>query len=221
MKKGIAVIFDMDGVLIDNFAYHLMAWEKFCLSHKKHISADEFRDNVFGGNNPDHLKFIFGSDLSAELIKQYSQEKEIIYRALYSGNIEPVAGLMPFLNELKQLQIPTAIATSAERANVDFILEAIGLSGTFDVIVDASMISNGKPNPEVFIKAATMLNASPRECIVFEDSLKGIEAALRARMKVIGVGTTHHIAELTEAHVVINDFTEISAEQIRGLINQS
>lgn len=220
MKTELAVIFDMDGVLVDNFAYHLMAWEQFCLKHKKHISADEFRDNVFGSNNPDHLKFIFGNNLSEALIEQYSKEKEVIYRELYAGHIEPVSGLLQFLNEIRQLGIPTAIATSAERANVDFILDAIGLTDAFDAIVDASMILNGKPDPEVFIKAAGLLNAAQHECIVFEDSLKGIEAALRAKMKVIGVGTTHHVAELTEAHFVIKDFTEITAAQISGFINQ-
>lgn len=220
MKADLAVIFDMDGVLVNNFAWHLKAWEKFCKKHKKRISADEFREHVFGGNNPDHLKFIFGNHLSHELINKYGQEKELIYRELYKGNIQPVAGLKAFLSEIKEIGIPTAIATSAERANVDFILEAIGLSEHFNVIVDSSMIKKGKPDPEVFTKAASLLNTEPQKCIVFEDSLKGIAAALNARMKVIGVGTTHYVAELTEAHLVINDFTEISADRLTILINQ-
>jgi len=221
MNKKLAVIFDMDGVLVDNFSWHLMAWEKFCLLHKKHISEDAFREHVFGGNNPDHVKFIFGNDISPELIEQYGQEKEIIYRDLYRDNVQPVTGLKNFLVELKRLNIPVAIATSAERANVDFILDAIGLTGDFDAIVDASMIQLGKPDPEVFIKAASLLNTALEDCVIFEDSHKGIEAALRACMKVIGVATTHYNAELTEAHLVINDFTEISVEQLNGLINQT
>lgn len=220
MKVDLAVIFDMDGVLVNNFAWHLKAWEKFCKKYKKRISADEFREHVFGGNNPDHLKFIFGNHLSQELIDKYGQEKELIYRELYKDNIQPVTGLKPFLSEIKALGIPTAIATSAERANVDFVLEAIGLNEQFNAIVDSSMIKKGKPDPEVFTKAASLLNAGPHKCIVFEDSLKGIAAALNARMKVIGVGTTHYVAELTEAHLVINDFTEITADRLTILINQ-
>ncbi|NTW25848.1 MAG: HAD family phosphatase [Lentimicrobium sp.] len=218
MDGSVSVIFDMDGVLVDNFAWHLLAWETFCKRHKKHISADEFRNQVFGGNNPDHLKYIFGSDISKQLIEEYSLEKESIYRELYAGNVIAVKGLAPFLQELRENRIPIAIATSAERTNVDFILEAIGCVGTFDQIVDSSMIREGKPQPEVFLKAASLLQSKPEECVIFEDSLKGIEAGLRAQMKVVGVATTHYYAELTEAHKVITDFTDISLKDLRLLV---
>lgn len=218
MKPAFTAIFDMDGVLVDNFNWHLKAWESFCRRYKKHISDEEFRTHVFGGNNPDHLRYIFGQDLSQELIELYSNEKEQLYRELYAGNIQAVNGLIPLLEELRSNHIPMAIATSAERQNVDFILEAIGCSGYFSVIADASMISRGKPDPEVFLKAAELSQADISACIVFEDSLKGIEAALRARMKVVGVATTHHYAELTEAHHVITDFTEIDYSGLCRLI---
>jgi beta-phosphoglucomutase family hydrolase len=218
MKAAFTAIFDMDGVLVDNFNWHLKAWEAFCKRHKKHISDEEFRTHVFGGNNPDHLKYIFGQDISPELIEQYSLEKEQLYRDLYAGNIQAVNGLLPLLDELRANHITMAVATSAERRNVDFILEAIGCSGYFSVIADASMISKGKPDPEVFLKAAELSKADINACIVFEDSLKGIEAALRAQMKVVGVATTHHYAELTEAHHVITDFTEIDYSGLCRLI---
>ncbi len=221
MNTGLTVIFDMDGVLVDNFAWHLLAWETFCKRHKKYISADEFRDHVFGGNNPDHLRYIFGNDLSNELITRYSLEKEDIYRGLYAGKVTPVKGLIPFIKDLKKRKVPLAIATSAERSNVDFVLSAIGCTGFFDVIADASMISKGKPDPEVFLKAAALSGTNPEKCVVFEDSLKGIEAGLRARMKVVGVATTHYYAELTEAHRVIADFTEITPDDLMLLINNS
>ncbi|MFH1118690.1 MAG: HAD family phosphatase [Bacteroidota bacterium] len=221
MSVGLAVIFDMDGVLVDNFAWHLLAWETFCKKHKKHISSDEFRNNVFGGNNTDHLRYIFGSDISNELIGQYSIEKETIYREIYRGKVIPVAGIIEFLDQLKKTGIPLAIATSAERANVDFILDAIGCKDVFDVIVDSSMIRKGKPDPEVFLRAADLLGAKPDKCVIFEDSLKGIEASLRAGMKVIGLATTHYYAELTEAHKVISDFNQIVPEDLEQLLKNS
>lgn len=221
MNSGLTAIFDMDGVLVDNFAWHLLAWETFCKRHRKQISADEFREHIFGGNNPDHIKYIFGKDITTSLIEKYSIEKEQIYRDLYTGNVIPVKGLVAFLHDLKKSKIPMAIATSAERPNVDFILQAIGCAGLFDVIADASMISKGKPDPEVFLKAAAMSGAKPSECVVFEDSLKGIEAGLRAQMKVVGVATTHYYAELTEAHSVITDFTEITPGDLYKLIKNS
>lgn len=218
MSAGLAAIFDMDGVLTDNFSWHLLAWETFCKRHHKQISAEEFRTHLFGGNNPDHLRYIFGNGISDELIGEYSREKERIYRELYKDHVSPVKGLKDFLSELKALNVPLAIATSAERENVDFITEAIGFLGLFDVVVDSSMISRGKPDPEVFLKAASLLKTDPRQCVIFEDSLKGIEASLRAGMKVVGVATTHHYAELTEAHLVISDFSDIRAADLKHLL---
>lgn len=218
MNAGLAVIFDMDGVLIDNFKWHLLAWETFCKRHKKHISAEEFRVHVFGGNNPDHLRYIFGNGISESLIQEYSHEKERIYRDLYQNHVLPVKGLEAFVEQLKDMQIPLGIATSAERDNVDFILDAIQCNGQFDVIVDSSMISKGKPDPEVFLKAASLLGSGPEDCVVFEDSLKGIEASLRAGMKVIGLATTHYHAELTEAHKVISDFSTITPADLTLLL---
>lgn len=219
MKQKSAVIFDMDGVLVDNFRYHLMAWEKFCTRHKKKISAIDFREQVFGGSNADHLAFIFKKPLSAETIASHSTEKELIYRYLYHDNVHLLPGLKPLLDELKQKGIPMAIATSAERANVDFIIGETGLEGYFSAIADASMVTKGKPDPQVYIKAAEMLSINVEQCLVFEDTLKGIDAALQACMKVVGVATSHHRAELTEAHKVINDFTEIDFNEIINLIN--
>lgn len=219
MAGNFAVIFDMDGVLVDNFRYHLMAWEKFCKRHKKSISADNFLEHVFGGSNADHLAYIFKKELPAETIATHSNEKELIYRYLYHDNVVLLPGLKALLLELKEKKIPMAIATSAERANVDFILSETGLEGFFNAVADGSMVKKGKPDPEVFVKAAELLGISPLKCIVFEDTCKGIDAALKARMKVIGVATTHHKAELTEAYKVISDFTEIGLNEISDIIN--
>jgi beta-phosphoglucomutase family hydrolase len=220
MASDFAVIFDMDGVLVDNFRYHLLAWEKFCERHKKSISADDFLEHVFGGSNADHLSFIFKKQLPEEVIISHSAEKELIYRYLYQDNVQLLPGLRELLVQLKAREIPVAIATSAERANVDFILSQTGTEDYFQAIADASMVSRGKPDPQVFLKAAELLNIAPEKCLVFEDTLKGIDAALKACMKVLGVATTHHKAELTEAHQVITDFTEITADEIINILKQ-
>jgi len=216
-KPSFAVIFDMDGVLVDNFIWHLKAWENFCTKQKKKITADEFRENLFGGSNADHLKYIFGPAINNSDLEHYSHEKEAIYRSIYNGNVIAVEGLFAFLNELKSAGTKLAIATSAEMANVEFVLTALNLNNMFDVIVDASMISKGKPDPEVFLKASRLLGYQPEECVVFEDSLKGIEASLRAGMRIVGVATTHHFAELTEAHYVVGNFSECSITMLQNL----
>lgn len=220
MALDFAVIFDMDGVLVDNFRYHLLAWEKFCERHKKSISASDFLEHVFGGSNADHLNFIFKKQLPDDVIKSHSAEKELIYRYLYQDNVQLLPGLRELLLQLKAKEIPLAIATSAERANVDFILSQTGTEDYFQAIADASMVSRGKPDPQVFLKAAELLSIAPEKCLVFEDTLKGIDAALKARMKVVGVATTHHKAELTEAHQVITDFSEITTDDIINILKQ-
>jgi len=143
----------------------------------------------------------------------------MLYRYLYHDNVRLLPGLPDFLDLLKEAGIPMAVATSAERANVDFIVQEAGLEGYFSAVSDASMVKRGKPDPEVFLKAAGLLGAEPENCLVFEDTLKGIDAALKARMKVVGVATTHHKAELTEAHCVIHDFTEMDCSAIERIFN--
>lgn len=219
MKHKIAVIFDMDGVLVDNSHYHFLAWQKFCTRHGKTFDPVFFREKLFGCSNVDHLKTIFKKPLTAEKLAEYADEKELIYRYLYHDNVKPTIGLIKLLEDLKSNKIPIAIATSGDRQNVDFIIQEAGLDGYFTAIADASHVKKGKPDPEVFLKAAELLGISPEYCLVIEDTNKGIDAALKAKMMVIGIATTHHKAELTEAHQVIDDFTEISVNSIVQLMN--
>ncbi|HAH58806.1 MAG: HAD family phosphatase [Lentimicrobiaceae bacterium] len=218
MKQDLAVIFDMDGVLVDNAHYHFLAWQKFCKRHGKSFDLISFRERLFGCSNAEHLKMIFKKPLPATTIAELAAEKELIYRYLYHDNVKPTPGLIPLLMDLKAHNIPMAIATSGEKENVDFVIHEAGLDGFFGAIADASQVKNGKPDPEVFLKAAALLNMKPEYCLVIEDTNKGIDAALKAKMTVIGIATTHHKAELTEAHQVIENFTELSANSIIQLM---
>lgn len=218
MTQDLAVIFDMDGVLVDNAHYHFLAWQKFCKRHGKNFDIIAFREKLFGCSNSEHLKMIFKKKLPPSTTAELAAEKELIYRYLYHDNVVPTPGLIPLLRELKTLNIPMAIATSGEKENVNFIVHEAGLDGFFSAVADASQVKKGKPDPEVFLKAAALLNIHPERCLVIEDTNKGIDAALKAQMTVIGIATTHHRAELTEAHQVINDFTEISASSIIELM---
>lgn len=219
MKQELAVIFDMDGVLVDNAHYHFLAWQKFCKRHGKSFDLVAFREKLFGCNNAEHLKMIFKKPLPPATLAELAAEKELIYRYLYHDNVKPTEGLIPLLTELKSRHIPMAIATSGEKENVDFIIHEAGLNGFFTAIADATQVKKGKPDPEVFLKAAALLKVRPEQCLAIEDTNKGIDAALKAHMTVIGIATTHHKAELTEAHQVIGDFTEISADFITQLMN--
>lgn len=217
MNDQLAVIFDMDGVVVNNYHFHQKAWNQFCESHNI-ILDNDFQTKVFGGTNKEHLEVFFNRKLSANEILTFEEAKEKIYRDLYSPFIEPVAGLKELLDHLKSNKVPVSLATSAPKVNVDFVLDKTELLGYFDTILDASFVEKGKPNPEIYIKAARSLDTEPSDCIVIEDSLNGIQAAQLAGMKVIGITTTLPENKLQHVDLIIKDFHQLNIEQLRNLI---
>ena len=202
-----AVIFDMDGVIIDNHDYHHEAWMQFCQKYGVTIEGDVSR--YFGRTNTDILTNIFPADLTNKQLYEYAGEKEKLYRGLYEGNIETAAGLEKLLTDLQHAGIKLAIATSAPPGNVDFVLGNTNLHMYFDAIVDSSMISNGKPDPEIYLKAAEKLAVEPRHCVVVEDSVAGISSAKAAGMQVVAITTTNPRQKLAEADMIIDHFNEL------------
>lgn len=198
----------MDGVIVDSNPFHKIALKQFCSRHGRDLSEDELREKIYGRRNQDWLINVFGPLESAKL-KVFADEKEALFRELYDKDIRPLEGLLFFLQRLDQLDIPRAIATSAPRGNVDFTLEKTGIGQYFNTILDDSFVSHGKPHPEVYEKAAAALNYKPQHCVVFEDSLAGVEAGKKAGCKVVGITTTHSREELTGTDLVIDNFIEL------------
>lgn len=211
-----AAIFDMDGVIVDNHTYHVKAWAEFCHKHNIPFNEITFRANYFGKNNHDILHGLMNNGLTLEQINTLGEEKEQIYRDLYKEDITPINGLVPFLNTLKAEGIKTAVATSAPTSNLDFTLDSLKIRYLFDIVVDASGISKGKPDPEIYLKASNLLGITPSSCVVFEDSISGIKSGQNAGMSVIGLITTHSKEELPFTTLAISDFTEISIEKINN-----
>ena len=189
------LIFDMDGVIVDNHQWHFESYIEFGKRHNVNISREEF-GKYFGTTNHFIMKSIFGENISEEDIITFGEEKEAIYREMYLPAIKPVKGLPEFLQYESEKGIPIALATAAPKENVKFTLEATGLSHYFDVITDSSMVDRGKPDPQVYLVTAEKLGVQPKDCIVFEDSIPGITAARNAGMFVVGVATTHTPEEL-------------------------
>jgi beta-phosphoglucomutase len=188
-------IFDMDGVIVNNAAWHLEAFAEFGKRHGLVQSKEEYT-KYFGNTNQTIMDSLFDTQLSADRLVELANEKEIIYRELYKPFIQPVEGLPVFLKNASARAIPIALATSAPKENVDFTLDSTGLKKYFSIISDASMVKNGKPDPEIYLLTAAKLGVQPSDCIVFEDSIAGIQSALSAGMRVIGVATTHKSEEL-------------------------
>lgn len=210
-----AVIFDVDGVLVDNIGLHCDAWNRFCLDHRlPSIDQLSFRENLFGKTNKDTLTWLFKKTLNDLEIEEFTKLKEGIYRQIAVDQLKPLKGLNAFLYYLQERRIPFAIASSGPRINIDFILDQIGLKNYFSDITDASQVRYGKPNPEVFLITAQKLGIKPAGCIVFEDSIMGIEAAKSAGMRVIALATTYSKSELPQDLEIITDFSELDFERL-------
>lgn len=212
-----AVIFDMDGVMIDSNPYHKKAWKAFCDTHGIRLGEEDLLRNVYGRLGKDALPWIFGRELPDDLVASYSDEINALYRTLYADAIAPVPGLVAFVGLLRGAGVPVAVATSAPPVNVGFVLSRIGLAGSFDIVIDSTAVMRGKPDPEIYLTAARALGTPPETCIVIEDSLSGIEAARRAGMRVIGITTTHAAEELAVCDLVIGDFTGMTIGLLESL----
>ena len=207
-----AVIFDMDGTMIANMQHHDLAWQEFLKRHGIEMSEEERKRKISGRHNDQIFAMLFGEDTPVEKRKEYGEEKEQIYRGLYKNDIKEVEGLTLLLKRLKEKGFKLAVATTAPQKNRDFGLEELGLTNMFEVIVGAEDVTRGKPDPQIYEMTAEKLGVDPHECLVFEDSLVGVEAAKNAGMRVIGITTSHMASDLGETEATIDDFTQVELE---------
>ena len=187
-----AVIFDFDGVVIDSHEAHERSWFALAAELGKELTRQTFV-STFGQRNESILPFLGWADEGdRERIQQLGDRKEGLYREiLRAEGIEPLPGVVALLQDLAAVGIPRAIGTSTPRANVACVLEITGLGGLFQDIAASEDVLRGKPDPEVFLKAAGKLGAMPFRCVVIEDAQVGIRAARAAGMKALAVTTTH------------------------------
>jgi beta-phosphoglucomutase family hydrolase len=214
----IAVIFDLDGTLIDNNAFHIKAWQEFYKKRNRTLTEEEYKQHFNGKTNADVLAYVFGQPLSAQERERYTNEKEDLYRIIYEPHIKPVKGLLKLLQELRDAGIPMAIATSGIKVNIDYMFKHLGIQHFFKEVVYSKDIQKGKPDPEIYFLTAKKLQVLPKNCIVFEDAVAGIQAAKAAGMKVIAIATTHTPEELDLADKLIYDYVELSIKDIKELL---
>lgn len=188
MIKG--VIFDMDGTMIDNMMIHHRAWQQKLSELGLDFSIEEVQEKIHGVNDEILLR-LFGDRFTAAERKQIADEKEAAYRKIYQPELQLIKGLPEFLKALDKAGIPLVIGTAAPAANMNFVLDKLALRPYFQAAFHAGDVVHGKPHPEIFQKAAAAIGLSPEECLVFEDSPTGIEAAYRAGAKAVVVTTTH------------------------------
>lgn len=214
-----AAIFDMDGTLVDNSAVHVRAFELFC----NRYGVNDWRtklEKAFGMGSDDIMRMLLPEEVIRERgLQALGDEKEEIYRTIYSPEIAPVKGLKELLELLRKAGIRCAVGSSGCRQNVEFVLSSCKIEEYFEVKVSGDMVSRCKPEPEIYLTAAKALGVKPEECIIFEDARAGFEAARRAGAgSIVAIATTlpsEVIQKEQLADVVVEDFSKItSIEQL-------
>jgi beta-phosphoglucomutase len=189
-----AVLWDLDGTLVDSEEYHWISWRDTMAEEAAPVTRAQFVE-TFGLRNDEILPEWLGPGATAERIQRVSDAKEVLYRELVrSGDLRPLPGAAEWVQRLGEQGWRQAIASSAPRENVDVVLEALGLARSFDAVVSAEDVTAGKPDPQVFLKAAQRLGFAPARCVVVEDSAAGVEGARLAGMKSIGVSRNGRLA---------------------------
>ncbi len=207
-----AFLFDMNGTMIDDMGFHLIAWTNVLNNElKANLTPEQVKQQMYG-KNEELLGRIFGEGhFTQEQMDAIAMDKEKAYQAAFRPHLALIAGLEPLLAAARARGIKMAIGTAAIPFNIDFVIDNLHLRDYFPVIVSANDVAQSKPHPEVFLKCAQLLDVNPAHCIVFEDAPKGVEAARNAGMKAIAVTTLHEphaFAQYPNVLAFIKDYTD-------------
>lgn len=217
-----AIIFDLDGVVIDSHDAHHQSWSDLAAELGQPFTDSQFKAS-FGQRNETIIPWLSWADPSRpDEIQRLGDRKEELYReSLRRDGIAPLPGVVRLLDTLLDAGIPAALGTSTPLANVECVLELTGLGSRFKFIAASEHVSHGKPDPEVFLHAAAGLSAEPGACAVIEDAHAGIQAAKAGGMKAIGVTTTHSHASLAAEtpDLIVASLEEISLPDLERLFD--
>jgi beta-phosphoglucomutase family hydrolase len=219
--KYTALIFDMDGTLVHNMPFHNQALQDALAKAGVQIQMepDEFYRFIYGKKTEEVLRALLGPQASDAEIAYLCERKEVLYRKRFACCREPLPGLLHLLEQARAQGILMAVASAAPPDNIPFILDELDLRRYFTVVVNGHEVQQGKPHPEIFLKAARTLDVEPASCLVFEDALSGIEAARRAGMDAVMLCTTIDAQEVAgQSHVLcaVPDFTHLDLPALLG-----
>lgn len=208
--KTKAYLFDMDGVLVDNTRYHLLAWQEFA-RRRGGRATDEQLVSWMGSPGRDFVRRMFEEPLSPARVDELLKEKEALYRELYRPYLSPRPGVVAFLERARRDGVVCTITTGGSRANVDFVLDGTGLRRYFACVLDAGQYARGKPHPDCYLQTAAAVGAEPADCTIFEDAVNGIEAAKAAHIRVVAITGTNSRTTLEAAGPdrIVDSFDEL------------
>ena len=213
------VIWDMDGVLVDTGELHFQAWLRALPEYGIPFTRELFTA-TFGMNNAGVLAVLLGQTPAPELLAEISDRKEDLFRRAVRGRAQPLPGVLAWLERLEAAGVRQAIASSAPPANIDALMDELGLRGYFDALASGFDLP-GKPDPAVFLKAARLIGVPPERCVVVEDAVAGVGGAKRAGMKCIAVTTTNPAHALKEADVVVERLDALPLDTFERLLSET
>jgi HAD superfamily hydrolase (TIGR01509 family) len=211
-----AVLWDMDGVLADTSQLHFETWERILTDQGIPFDRQKFH-LIYGLKNRDLFPYLAGKTLEPQWIEWIADQKELAFRRALPGHLSLLPGVLDWLQRFNSLGCKQAVASSAPPENVEALVDELGIRQFFDTLVTPGDLP-GKPDPAVFLLAASQLGVPPEYCVVIEDSIPGIEAARRAYMRCIAVTTTNPPEALTQADIIVDTMDQLTVEQLEKLI---
>jgi len=210
-----AMIWDLDGVIIDSADEHRRAWQRLAREEGVTLTDADFWA-TFGKRNDDIFAILWGP-LSPEELRRLADRKEAYFRELIRETAAPLPGAMELMQSLHEAGFSQALASSAPIENIQLISDVLGLERYLSVLVSGETVPRGKPAPDIFLKAATELGVEPARCLVIEDAVAGVEAAHAAGMRCIAVAGNRDLPGLRKAELMVRSLVEVDVERVRAL----
>ncbi len=211
------VIFDMDGVLVDSGPAHLKSWQMMAAEAGYQMTDDDFA-RTFGKTSREIMRELWDPQMTDDKVRRLDNRKEELYRDLIRGCVPVMPGALELMESLHRDGWRMAIGSSGPPLNVKLVVTELRLDRWLSATTDASEVTQGKPDPEVFLIAAGRMGVDPRRCVVIEDATHGITAAHRAGMKAVAITTTRPASAFPEADRVISALSELSPAGLAGLL---
>ena len=215
-----ALVFDMDGVLVDSNPYHILNWMAFLDARGIAYDPAALPKQILGQRNDNLFRAFLGPEKTAKEFDRLSDELEVGFRRAFLPNAKPLPGLAALIEECHGAGVPMAVASSAATENVHFIVDALKFRPYFRSLLSGAEVTHPKPHPEIYLKSAEKLGIEPARCVAFEDSFVGLESASRAGMKVVAIASTFPWNELERhghADLIVGSFEELRLESLRKL----
>jgi beta-phosphoglucomutase len=209
----------MDGTIVNSLPFHKLAWiETFAKRGR------DFADNDFkwanGRRNEEIIPHFMGK-MPQEEVNAIANEKEATYRRFVKDNIKALPGVVDLIQSLAAVKIQLALVSSTPRENIELITKTLGIKKYFSLFINGDDVKEGKPSPQAFLLAANKLGVAPKNCVVMEDAVVGVQAAKRAGMSCIAIANTYHREDISEADIVVNSLEEITLKTIEELLASS